>query len=329
MQTEVPQPQTKLRPIAVPVEVPPVVSTRHGFWRRHPEWLWSALLLGPYLVGLLLLQVGPIISSILISFCHWDNITPPVWAGFANYQTLARDPLFWKALWNTFYFAAVFVPLSIALALALALLVNRPLRSIALYRTAIFLPVVTSTVAVSLIWMWIYDRNYGLLNYGIQSVVTLLGFKAPPPVPWLSSPSTAMFSIILMSVWKSVGYNMVILLAGLQGIPRHLYEAAELDGAGPVRRGLHVTLPLLSPVIFFVAIISIIGAFQVFDQVYVMAQDGRPANSTLTLVYYLYRHAFQYLEMGSASAVGAVLFAIILLITGVQLWLQKFWVHYS
>jgi multiple sugar transport system permease protein len=138
-----------------------------------------------------------------------------------------------------------------------------------------------------------------------------------------------MFSIILMSVWKSVGYNMVILLAGLQGIPRHLYEAAELDGAGPVRRGLHVTLPLLSPVIFFVAIISIIGAFQVFDQVYVMAQDGRPANSTLTLVYYLYRHAFQYLEMGSASAVGAVLFAIILLITGVQLWLQKFWVHYS
>jgi multiple sugar transport system permease protein len=215
----------------------------------------------------------------------------------------------------------------VALSLLMAIAVDRPLRGIAIIRTCIFLPVITSTVAVALVWAWFYDPNYGILNYAIASMGGAMGFEGIKPIEWLNDPSTAMGAIIAMSVWKSLGYNMVIFLAGLQGVPRHLYEAAELDGAGPVGRFIHVTLPSISPITFFVVVVSLIGSFQVFDQVYIMARDGRPAGSTMTIVYYLYKHAFQRLEMGYASTIGTFLFGMILVVTLAQIALQKRWVH--
>lgn len=288
---------------------------------------WGLLLAGPYIVGLLVFAAGPILFSWIITFFHWDNITPPRFAGFENWVRLGSDTQFWRAVGNTLYFVAGSVPIGVALSLLLAIAIDRPLRGIGIIRTCIFLPVITSTVAVALVWTWFYDPNYGVLNYLIASAADALGLGPVKPIEWLNNPSTAMGAIIAMSIWKSLGYNMVIFLAGLQGVPRHLYEAAELDGAGPVGRFLHVTLPSISPITFFVVVVSLIGSFQVFDQVYIMAREGRPAGSTMTIVYYLYKHAFSDGQMGYASTIGTFLFALIMVVTGVQLGLQKRWVH--
>lgn len=291
------------------------------------ERRWGLALAAPYILGLLAFALGPIVFSWIIGFFHWDNIGAPQFAGLDNWRRLFADELFRKSLANTLFFVVGTVPTGMFLSLLLAVAANRPLRGVGLFRTLCFTPVVTSTVAVALVWTWFYDSNYGVLNWILASTSSLFGvdFK---PVAWLGEPRTALPAIMAMSIWKGLGYNMVIFLAALQNVPRHLYEAAELDGAGPVGRFFHVTLPSISPVTFFVAIVSIVGAFQVFDQVYIMARDGRPANSTLTVVYYLYKHAFQFLEMGYASVVGTALFAIIMVVTVIQLGLQRRWVHY-
>ncbi len=291
------------------------------------ERFWGLLLSAPYIAGLLVFAVGPILFSWVIGFFAWDSLTPPRFVGFGNWTRLFGDPLFWKALGNTLYFVIGTVPIGIALSMLLAMLANRPLRGIGFFRTLYFTPVVTSTVAVALVWAWFYDPNYGVLNYAIASAFKLAGLKPPSPIPWLADPATAMPAIMLMSVWKGLGYNMVILLAALQGVPRHLYEAAEIDGAGPLMRFRHITIPGVSPVLFFVVTVGVISAFQVFDQVYIMTREGRPADSTLTIVYYLYRHAFSNLELGYASTVGTALFAIIFAATLVQLQLRRHWVH--
>lgn len=291
------------------------------------ERRWGLILCAPYIAGLLLFALGPIVFSWVIGFFRWDNISPPVYIGLENWQRLFGDPLFRKALGNTAYFVAGTVPAGLFLSLMLALLANRPLKGIGIFRTFCFTPVVTSTVAVALVWTWFYDPNFGVLNWVLDSIWRLSGNDGFDPVPWLNDPRTALPAIMAMSVWKGLGYNMVIFLAALQDVPKQLHEAASLDGAGAIRRFWHVTLPCISPVTFFVAVVSIVGAFQAFDQVYIMAREGRPADSTLTIVYYLYRHAFQFLEMGYASVVGTALFAIILGVTLVQLGLQKRWVH--
>ncbi|MBI1290843.1 ABC transporter permease subunit [bacterium] len=290
--------------------------------------LWGLLLSAPYIFGLVVFALGPIVFSWSMCFFAWDNITPPRFVGLDNWTRLFGDALFRKACWNTLYFVLGSVPLGVALSLLLAVLVNRQVKGIGVFRMLYFTPVVTSTVAVALVWTWFYDSNYGVLNYLLDQGARLLGLDPPKPMAWLNNPTTAMPAIIAMSVWKGLGYNMVIFLAALQGVPKHLYEAAELDGASSVGRFLHVTLPSISPVTFFVVIVSLASGFQVFDQVYIMAREGRPADSTLTIVYYLYRHAFQYLEMGYASTIGTALFAIILAVTLVQLYGQKRWVHY-
>ncbi len=292
------------------------------------ERRWGLLLSSPYLVGLVFFAAGPILFSWMIGFYRWDNISTPRFVALDNWTRLLADELFWKSLANTAYFVVGTVPTGVVLSLLLAMLVNRPLRGMGIFRVIFFTPVVTSTVAVALVWAWFYDPNYGVLNYLIETCMKLFGRQPPDPVSWLNSPRTAMPAIMAMSVWKGLGYNMVIFLAALQAVPRHLHEAAELDGAGVIRRFLHVTLPAISPVVFFVIILSLIGGFQVFDQVYIMARDGRPANSTMTLVYYLYKHAFQFLEMGYASVIGTALFLIIFTVTLSQFWLQKKWVHY-
>ncbi|MEQ8821138.1 MAG: sugar ABC transporter permease [Sumerlaeia bacterium] len=310
---------------------PPLTKKRPR--RRGPlerlERTWGLILAGPYIFGLLFFVAGPVVFTWVLSLCEWNGVTAPEFKGLGNWTRLLTDGLFWKASANTAYFVALSVPLGVVLSLLLAILVNQKLPGIKVFRTLYFLPVVTSFVAVSLVWTWFYDPNIGVLNYLISQTFKFVGLTPPEPVKWLNDPRTAMLAIIIMSVWKGLGYNMVIFLAALQEVPVSLNEAATLDGAGRFQRFLHVTLPTISPITFFVIVITLISGFQVFDQVYIMARDGRPADSTLTLVYYLYRNGFEYLQMGYATTIGTALFVIIFAVTLIQIWAQRVWVHHD
>ena len=282
-------------------------------------WLW--FFLAPTLVGLLFGSLGPVLAAIAISFADWDVITPPELAGLDNYRRLIQDPVFRKALVNTAYYVVGLVPAATALSLLLAILLNQKLRGITWYRTAYFMPVVSSTVAVALVWSWIYAKDFGLLNYLLRG----LGLE---PVAWLSSSRWAMPAVILMAIWGNLGTGMVIFLAGLQAIGQSYYEAAEVDGANVWQQFRRITLPLITPSLFFYFVITMISAFQVFEQIYIMTRGG-PANSTTTLVYYIYRNAFRNFKMGYASSQAIVLFAIIMVLTLIYWRLQEKWVVYD
>jgi multiple sugar transport system permease protein len=262
-----------------------------------------------------------LVAGLFISFTNWDMLSSPRIVGLSNYVQLVQDPFVWLSLKNTLYYSALTIPGIIITSLALALAVNRAVFVSKVYRTMFFIPVVSSMVAVALMWKWVYNEQFGLLNW----LLSQLGLSG---LGWLSDPSLAMLSVALVAVWKSMGYYMVLFLAGLQGIPEHLYEAATIDGAGPWRRFWSITLPLLSPTMFFVVIISVIGSFQVFDQVYVMTQGG-PGNSTLVFNYYLYQNAFEFFRMGYASALAYVLFALIFVVTLLQVKFINKRVHYE
>jgi multiple sugar transport system permease protein len=259
----------------------------------------------------------PVLGALLLSFTDFDiyalgNLSYLRFVGFANYLYLFQDPLFWVALKNTLYFVLVGGPLSVSVSLAAALLIDSQLvRCKGLFRTAFFLPVVTTLVAVAVVWRYLYHPHYGFLNYGLS----LLGI---PPIDWLGDPHWAMPAIILMAVWKNFGFNMIIFIAGLQNIPEQLYEAATIDGASSWQQFRYVTLPMLAPTFLFVAIITMIGYFQLFAEPYVMTQGG-PANSTLSVVLLMYQEGFRWWNMGYAAAVAFVLFAIILAATLLQL----------
>jgi len=286
------------------------------------EPVTAYVLLLPTLLGLIVFTLGPVVASFLISFTKWDLTSPPVWVGLGNYDAMVfLDSLSRVSFLNTLYYVAVTVPSGVALSLLLAVAMNQKIRGIVLYRTAYFLPVISSTVAVSLLWQWLYHPEYGLLNY-------LLGLVGLPPSKWLADPASALPAVMVVSVWRGLGFNMVILLAGLQGVPQELYDAAAIDGAGPVGSFRDVTLPMLSPTIFFVTVLSIISSFQVFDQTYVMTRGG-PLNATTTVVFYIFRQAFEWFHMGYAAALGYVLFAIILALTLLQFRVQASWVHYE
>ncbi len=280
------------------------------------------LYLLPTIIGLALFSAGAVAASFLVSFARWDLITEPRWVWLDNYGSLLESGLFWEVFWNTLYFAALAVPLSLVCSLALALLVNARVRGIVLFRTAYFLPVVSSMIAVALVWSWILNPEYGLLNYLLRET---LGIRGPS---WLDSTTWALPAMVLVTVWKGLGYSMVIFLAGLQGIPENLYHAATIDGAGRWRQFRHITLPMLSPTTFFVLVITLINSFQVFEQTYVLTKGG-PANATLTLSYYIYQNAFQFFQMGKASALAYVLFALVFAVTLLQFRVQKRWVFYE
>ena len=288
---------------------------------RVREAAWAYLFLTPFFLGLLFFILGPVLAAFAISFTTWDLLSPPQWVGFANYREMASDGLFWTALKNTVYFTVVAVPVTLVLALGLAAMMNRKLRGISLLRAVYFFPVTASIVAVSLLWAWMYTPDFGIINY-------VLSFLGLPKVKWLVDPRIAMPSVILMSVWRGLGFNIVVFLAGLQSIPKDLYEAAELDGAGGWDRFRQITIPLLTPTIFFAAIMALISSFQVFEQTYIMTQGG-PGNATLTLVYLIFQNGFTWLRMGYASALSFVLFAMLFVITVVQVRLQTRWVHYA
>lgn len=287
---------------------------------RKRESIEGYLFVAPLLVGLIVFTAGPMLASLAISFCKYDIFSAPKFIGLGNYRELFRDPLFWQSLKVTAIYSFVSVPLGLTLGLAVAILMNQKIRGIAIFRTIYYLPAVVSGVAVALLWIWIFDPSYGLGN------VVLRAFGLPP-IAWLSDTRTALPSLILMSLW-GVGGGMVIYLAGLQSVPQHLYEAASLDGANVVQKFRHVTIPMLTPVIFYNLIMGIIGSFQVFTQAFVMTNGG-PVNSTLFYVLYLFRQAFNYFHMGYASAMAWVLFVIILVLTMLVFKSSAMWVYYE
>jgi multiple sugar transport system permease protein len=276
----------------------------------------------PVVIGVVIVTGGAIVASFVLGFTKWDLVTSPEWIGIANYREAFSSDLFLKVLGNTVLYVLLTAPVSVACSLALALLVNRRVRGITAFRTIYFFPVVTSMVAVAVVWSWLYNPEFGLVNYLLENV---FGVDGPR---WLLSTSWAMPAIALMSIWKGIGYNMLIFLAGLQAIPETLYEAAMIDGAGPARRFTAVTLPMLSPTTFFVFVITLIGSFQIFEQTYTMTQGG-PASSTLTLSYFIFQNAFQYFRMGYATAMAYILFGLTLVVTIAQFRLQKRWVFYG
>lgn len=298
------------------------VTTRPRFSRQARRKAIAAyLMILPWIIGFIWFTAGPMVFSLVLTFTNWDIIQPPTPAGFHNFAVLFRDPLFWKSLYNSAYYTVFFVPLSLMLALAMALLLNRDLPGIALFRTLYYLPNLTPTVAMSVLWLWIFNPSFGILNIG-------LGFLHLPQANWLNDPHTVKWAFIIMGLW-TVGTTMIIFLAGLQGIPKQLYEAAQIDGAGRWNSFLHVTIPMLSPMIFFNLLLGIIGGLQAgFTTSYVMTKGG-PDNASLFYDLYLYEKAFEELHMGYGSALAWVLFIIILVFTLFQFYLSKKWVYYE
>lgn len=292
--------------------------TRVALAEERAAWLFLA----PSLVLFAIFTAIPVISAFFISFTQWNLFNEVTWVGLGNYLELAKDEIFAKVLGNTAYFVLASVPVQIVLALACALVLNRGIKGQTFFRVVYFLPVVTSTIAAALVWAWLFNSNFGLINAGLS----LVGVTDLPK--WMGSTRWAMPAIIIVSIWQNLGYAMVLFLAGLQNIGKDVHDAAALDGATGWDRFWHITLPLLSPTTFFVLVISIIGSFQVFELVLVMTKAG-PANATNTLVYYIYQNGFQFYQMGYASAAAMVLFLIVLAFTLVQYKLQRRWVHYG
>jgi multiple sugar transport system permease protein len=267
----------------------------------------------------LIFYLGAMVYSLYLSFTEYEVVAPPVFKGLVNYAELLRDPLFWQALKNTAYYAFGSLLPRLIVAFIVALLLNQGIRGIGFYRMMFYVPSVTAGVAVAIIWLYIYDPNNGLMNY----MLSLVGITGPG---WLSSPYWSMPALIFMSVWQ-IGTPMIIFLAGLQSIPTHLHEAATIDGAGPVYRVFHITIPLMSPTIFFNTVMGFIYAFQVFTNVYILTKGG-PVNSTLVYVLYIYRQGFQWLHMGYGSALAWVFFVLVFGLTLLQFRLSS-WVYYE
>lgn len=265
----------------------------------------------PAVLGIIIFIIIPIFFSFGLSFAKWDLLNPIEFVGFDNYKEILTEPLFGKILLNTVIFALATSIFGVIIPLILASILNRKIRGSEFFKTAYFLPFITPMIVIGIIWQWIFDPNIGLLNKVLQIHVN-----------WLYDPHWAMPALIIVSVWKLIGYNMIIFLASLSGISNSMFEAAKIDGANPFETFLYVTIPLLSPTIFFVVIITAVSSFQIFDLIYLMTQGG-PLDSTNVLVYAIYKNAFEYFNAGKASAIAYVLFVIILILTLIQWNLRK------
>jgi len=285
------------------------------------EALTCYLFLLPWGIGFLVFVLGPIVASLVLSFMRYDVVTAPRFLGLGNFRELfSTDYRFGMSMGNTAYYVAFYVPLHLIVALGLALLLNQKVRGMPIYRTLFYIPSIVPIVASSILWVWILQPEWGMIN----SLLAVFGIKGPL---WLSSLTWSKPSMIMMALWGS-GSAMIICLAGLQGVPQHLYEAAEIDGANRWQRFAHITLPMLSPTLFFMLILGVIGSFQVFTTAYVMTGGG-PAESTLFYMLYLYRRAFVFLNMGYAAAMAWILFVIVLTLTLIQFRLANRWVYYE
>lgn len=284
--------------------------------RNLDGWLFAS----PWIIGFVLWTLGPMIASLFIAFTEWDLIGSPQWVGLANIQAMANDSLVQQSLKVTTLYALFSVPLHIIFGMIIALLLNREIRGLRFYRTAYYLPSVLSGVAVALLWRWLFSGEFGLFN----AMLSYVGIDGPS---WLGDPSWALPSLVFMSLW-GVGAGAIIYLAGLQGIPTDLYEAAEVDGAQGWDRFWNVTLPMMTPVLFFQLVTGFIAALQVFTQAFIMTNGG-PNNATLFYLLYLYQNAFQYFRMGYGSALAWVLFLYILVLTLLVYRTSDFWVYYE
>ncbi|WP_217597635.1 carbohydrate ABC transporter permease [Cohnella sp. GbtcB17] len=303
-------------------EYKPVQTKRRLSKAERKEERTFYLLTAPWLIGLLIFFAVPMVASLWISLNQWDMLTPAKFVGFKNYSTaFNRDPLFWQSLKVTALYSLFSVPLGLIASLLLSLLLNQAVRGMRLFRTIFYLPAVVSGVSVMVLWMWIFNPQIGLLN-------TILGYFGIAGPGWIFDPHWALPSMVIMSLWSTVGGSVIIWLAGLKGIPPSLYEAAELDGAGGWQKFRNVTIPMLTPTIFFNLVMGVIGAMQTFGEAYVMTKGG-PMNSTLFFNFYLFDHAFQNFRMGYASALAWVLFILILALTALVVKSSAAWVYYE
>jgi len=292
------------------------------WWYAFRRGRWFGYIYGgPVIIAFLVFNLYPMVLGLYLSFTRWDILSPPTFIGLGNWADLFKDDLLLRAVLQTLYYAVVSVAGATALSIALALALNQRLKTIGFYRTFFFLPAVTSLVAIAMVWRWIYNTEFGVLN-------AFLGSLGINPVNWLGDPVLAMPAVILMSIWRSAGFNTVLFLAGLQGVPQEYYEAAEIDGASKWDRFVHITLPLISPTTFFVVVNGLIGSWQVFDQVYILTRGG-PLLSTVTVVYLIYSNGFEWYKTGYAAAMAYGLFLIIIALTAIQFRLQKRWVFYN
>lgn len=288
--------------------------------RERNEQKWGLIFIAPTIIGLLVLNIFPIFQTIWQSFFKSGDFgRGNVFVGFQNYQKVFGDVEVWQSLWNTLKYALVEVPVSFVLALLLAVFLNRKFRGREFFRTVFFLPMVVAPAAVAMVWKWLYNSNFGLIN-------NILGIK----INWITEPSLAIYSIAVIGIWSVLGYNMVLLLAGLQEVPRDFYEAASIDGATGSQQLFHITLPMISPTIFFVLTTRIIAAMQVFDVIYMVINYNNPAlKKTESLVYLFYKYSFEQSKKGYGATVVVVLLVVTMILTVIQLIGQKKWVHYE
>lgn len=291
--------------------------------KRRSDLMWAYILILPTVLGIGIFYVGAFFQNVFYSFTDMGAFGKWSWVGLENYKRLLSDPDVLQTLMNTFKYTILSVPFTISVSIIIAVLLNSKIKGIGIYRTLFFLPAVTMPAAVSMVWKWLYNGKFGLLN----TLLAKIGIEGPA---WIADPKFALPALIIVAVWMSIGFNMVILLAGLQGISRSYYEAASIDGASPIQQFFMITLPLLSPTIFFISIMALIGAFQMFDLVYLMiGKSSLAMDKTRTIVYLFYKYAFEWYEKGYAAAIAVLIFIIILIVTIIQLRLQKKWVHYE
>lgn len=289
---------------------------------KRNDYFWAYVMIAPTSLGLLIFYFWPLLQSIYFSMTKWGSFGKYEWVGAHNFARILEDKELWLAFKNTLVYTAISVPVSIALSIVIAVLLNQKIRGIGVYRTLYYLPVVTMAAAIAMVWRWIFNADFGILNY----VLSLFSIDR---IQWLTNPDLALYCVIAVAIWCSIGSNMILLLSGLQGISSHYYEAASIDGASVVSKFLHITLPMLTPTIFFVMVNSLIGAFQVFDLIFMMLPQSAALESSQTVVYLFYKQAFIFGDKGYASAIAMILFVVILLITVIQFRLQKKWVHYE
>ncbi|MDD6615837.1 MAG: sugar ABC transporter permease [Lachnospiraceae bacterium] len=288
-------------------------TRKTGRLKDDSRWAWAMLL--PNIVGFIMFMLIPVVATFVLSFMKYDMLKAPKFIGLQNYIDMIRDPIVHEVTWNTIVYTVLTVPVGMCFSLVLAVMLDQKIAFRRFYRAVFFLPAITSMVVIAIVWQWIYNPDYGLLNY----FLSLFGIKGPK---WLLDTKTSLLSLAIVGIWKNAGYNMIIFLSGLQGISTSYYEAAELDGAGKLQQFRYITIPMLKPTTFFIFIMTVISSFQVFDQVMLMTKGG-PGRSSSVLVHYLYQNAFQYFKLGYACAIAYLLFFIIMGITIFNMRMEK------
>ncbi|MCJ7842254.1 sugar ABC transporter permease [Lederbergia sp. NSJ-179] len=287
---------------------------------KRTEEKWFYLFISPWIIGFLCFILGPIVASFFLSFTDWDLFTPAKWVGLDNYKNLVQDKIFWKTVYNTFYFALISVPLTMILSLGMAYLLAHKMRGMSFFRTIFYLPALVPIVASSMIFKFILAPDNGVINH----FLAFFGIEGPA---WLLDPTWVKMSFVFLAIW-GVGANMVLLLAAIQGVPEELYESADMDGASKFKKFIHITIPIISPVIFFNLIMGIIGSLQAFSQIYILTGGG-PNNASNMMVPYLFSNAFEFYKMGYASSIAWVLFIIIIIFTVIVFKSSSMWVYYE